>query len=363
MKYIALIFSLAFAFLLSCEKDAPKMEMVYPDATPFVIEKPFLFPQMLIPEDNPFTVEGIELGKQLFYEKMLSGDNTLSCAGCHNQEAAFSDNRTFSPGIDGINGTRQSMSLVNIAYSRFFFWDGRAATLEEQILEPVPNPIEMHQSWKKAIEKLQKSEAYPEMFGRAFGTDEIDSVLVTKAIAQFLRTIISSDSKFDKYRRGEAQLSSIELRGLDLFLKEGGDPGEVQGGQNGADCFHCHGIGGLQFSDYRLHNNGLDSVFSDLGAGGVTGEARDMGRFKTPTLRNLSFTAPYMHDGRFKTLEEVIDHYDSGGHASSTIDPFMKYTSGGLKLPQSDKEALIAFLKTLDDESLTTNVAYANPNP
>lgn len=340
----------------------PKTEPLVSDATPYTLEKPFLFPEMLIPEDNPLTVEGIELGKHLFFEKQLSGNNTLSCAGCHNQDKAFSDDRKFSVGIDGQEGTRQSMSLTNIGYARFYFWDGRAATLEEQILEPVPNPIEMHQEWKDAVFKLQVSDEYPALFNAAFGTKEIDSVLVAKAIAQFLRTIISSDSKFDKYRRGEAQLTTQELRGLNLFLTEGGDPTEVQGGQNGADCFHCHGIGGLQFSDYRLHNNGLDSVFADLGAGGVTGEAKDMGRFKTPSLRNLSFTAPYMHDGRFQTLEEVIDHYDSGGHPSSTIDPFMKYTSGGLKLPDSDKEALIAFLKTLDDESVLNNVNFADPN-
>ncbi len=331
------------------------------ESTPYVLEKPFLFPEMLIPEDNPLTVEGVALGRKLFYEKRLSGNNTLSCAGCHNQESAFSDSRKFSIGIDGIEGNRQSMSLVNIGYARFYFWDGRAATLEDQILEPVPNPIEMHQEWKDAVFKLEIDNKYPLEFAAAFGSSDIDSILVAKAIAQFLRTLISSNSKFDQYRQGKQQLTAEEFRGLNLFLTEGGDPNEVQGGQNGADCFHCHGIGGLQFSDYRLHNNGLDSIFADLGAGGVTGDSKDMGRFKTPTLRNLSFTAPYMHDGRFATLEEVIEHYNAGGHASSTIDPFMKYTSGGLKLPEADKRSLIAFLKTLDDPSLLTDTSFSNP--
>jgi cytochrome c peroxidase len=352
-------FLILLAVVVGCkEEDSKPMAK---NATPFDLEKPFLFPEMLIPEDNPFTEEGIALGRKLFYEKRLSGNNTLSCAGCHGQESAFSDPRKFSVGIDGLEGNRQSMSLVNIGYARFYFWDGRSATLEDQILEPVPNPVEMHQEWKDAMFKLQMDQSYPSEFETAFGCDQIDSVLVSKAIAQFLRTVISSNSKFDKYRRGEAQLTSEEFRGLNLFLTEGGDPNEVQGGQNGADCFHCHGIGGLQFSDYRLHNNGLDSIFSDLGAGGVTGAAKDVGRFKTPTLRNLSFTAPYMHDGRFATLEEVIEHYNSGGHASSTVDPFMKYTSGGLKLPEADKQSLIAFLKTLDDTDFIVDTAYSNP--
>jgi cytochrome c peroxidase len=354
--WVAVIFVL---FLIACEEDTSSP--VPPESTPYVIDRPLLFPEMLIPDDNPLTVEGIALGRKLFYDKRLSANNTLSCAGCHQQGNVFSDPRKFSIGIDGLEGNRQSMSLMNIGYARFYFWDGRSATLEDQILEPVPNPIEMHQEWKDAVFKLQMDETYPLNFESAFGTSKIDSILVAKAIAQFLRTIISSNSKFDKYRRGEAQLTSEEFRGLNLFLTEGGDPSEVQGGQNGADCFHCHGIGGLQFSDYRLHNNGLDSIFSDLGAGGVTGAAKDMGRFKTPSLRNLSFTAPYMHDGRFATLEDVIEHYNSGGHASSTIDPFMKYTSGGLKLPEADKQSLIAFLKTLDDESILTDTNFSNP--
>ena len=350
----------AVLVLVGCQPDTPSS--MIPDVTPYAFEKPFLFPEMLIPPDNPLTMEGVALGRKLFYDKRLSANNTLSCAGCHHQENAFSDPRRFSVGVDGIEGNRQSMSLVNIGYARFYFWDGRSATLEDQILEPVPNPIEMHQEWKDAVFKLQLDEQYPSEFEVAFGSRTIDSVLVSKAIAQFLRTIISSNSKFDRYRRGEVQLTSEEFRGLNLFLTEGGDPNEVQGGQNGADCFHCHGIGGLQFSDYRLHNNGLDSVFTDLGAGGVTGQPKDMGRFKTPTLRNLSFTAPYMHDGRFQTLEEVIEHYNSGGHASSTVDPFMKYTSGGLKLPEEDKQSLIAFLKTLDDEVVLSDTSFSNPH-
>ncbi len=282
----------------------------------------------------------------------------MSCGGCHNPDNAFTDVNKFSKGVDGIEGTRNSMPLFNLGYQRFYFWDGRAKTLEDQILEPVPNPIEMHQSWQRSAEKLAASTEYRQLFGKAFGDEIIDSIRVSKAIAQFLRTLVSSNSKFDKYRRGEATLTPEEFAGLDLFQKEGGDPDVVTGGQNGADCFHCHGFGDMQFSDFLLHNNGLDSVFTDKGAGGVTGRPQDMGRFKAPSLRNLSYTAPYMHDGRFQTLEQVIEHYNSGGHKSTTVDPFMKYTTGGLTLSPQAKQQLIAFLKTLNDPGFVQDPAH-----
>jgi cytochrome c peroxidase len=348
------------ACLFSCRPD-PAEQKKYPAATAFQLNRPAFFPAMDIPADNPLTVEGIALGRELFYEKMLSGDNTLSCAGCHRPENAFTDSRKFSIGIDQVAGTRNSMALFNLGYQKFYFWDGRAKTLEQQILEPVPNPVEMHQGWKRTIEKLADQPRYREMFGRAFGDEIADSTRVSKAIAQFLRTLVSSGSKFDQYRRGEATLTADEFAGLELFLKEGGDPDVVTGGQNGADCFHCHGFGDMQFSDFLLHNNGLDSQFTDPGAGGVTGKASDMGRFKAPSLRNLSYTAPYMHDGRFSTLEEVIGHYNSGGHPSTTIDPFMKYSSGGLNLSPSAQQQLIAFLKTLNDPGFVKNPAFGPP--
>lgn len=359
MRYGYIIF-LSILLFGSCGKD-PEVDVPVPQyspATPYKIARPLFFPEMDIPADNPLTVEGIALGKKLFFDPLLSGDNTLSCGGCHKQELAFADDRRFSKGIDGVEGSRQSMALFNLGYQRFYFWDGRAKTLEEQILQPVPNPIEMHQSWKRAVEKLSASDDYLKLFGKAFGSESIDSLKVSKAIAQFLRTLVSSNSKFDKYRRGEATLTADEFAGLDLFLKEGGDPDNVPGGQFGADCFHCHGFGDMQFSDFLLHNNGLDSVFTDPGAGGFSGRPQDLGRFKTPSLRNLSYTAPYMHDGRFNTLEEVIEHYNSGGHASTTVDPFMKYRNGGLQLTTEKKKQLIAFLKALDDQDFVSNPKF-----
>lgn len=335
---------------------------ISPTATPYTIDIPPFFPPMDIPADNPMTVEGIELGRFLFWEKMLSLDNSISCGSCHLPEAGFSDPAQFSTGVTGEQGNRQSMALVNLGWARDYFWDGRAPTLEEQIHEPIPNPIEMNQPWVDALEKLRTADLYPPMFEEAFGTPEITELRTRKAIAQFLRTLISADSNFDKWRRGEYTLTESEFRGYELFLKEGGDPETVVGGEFGADCFHCHVEAGMQFSDYLPHNNGLDSVFDDLGFGGITGNPLENGKFKTPSLRNIEFTAPYMHDGRFSSLEEVIDHYDSGGLPSETVDPFMKYQDGGLMLSDQSKQDLINFLLTLSDESFLTNPAFQDPH-
>jgi len=350
-------------FIYSCKEDEETMcEALAPEATPLEIVSPPFFPPMDIPADNPTTVEGVDLGKHLFWEMKLSEDNSLSCGGCHFPEHAFSDPDQFSVGTQGIAGTRQAMPLFNLGWAQDFFWDGRALTLEEQILEPIPNPIEMNIPWPEAISKLEADEAYPEMFNLAFGSSEITKEKAAKAIAQFLRTMISAGSNYDKSRIGEYELSPLEELGFDLFIREGGDPQEGNGGLWGADCFHCHGFGNMNFTDFLPHNNGLDSVFTDLGYGGVSDNPLEMGLFKTPSLRNLAYTAPYMHDGRFTTLEEVVEHYDTGGLPSETIDPFMKYTTGGLQLDDLDKSAIIAFLNTLNDPDFIANPAFSNPH-
>jgi len=377
---VLLIIAATSILLSSCKKsfeeDCPAIVEGpiddFSGTTPYDLVIPPFFPQMDIPlvdnpntpfdDRNPLTVEGVDLGRFLFWEKQLSGDNTLSCGGCHFPEKAFSDPAQFSVGITGEEGTRQAMALFNLGWANDYFWDGRSKTLEEQVAEPVPNPIEMNQSWEDAVAKISADPLYPPLFETAFGSSEVTQLRIQKAIASFMRTMISGNSKFDQSRIGMATLSPEEQRGFDLFILEGGDPESVQGGQNGADCFHCHGFGSSQFSDYLPHNNGLDSVFLDLGIGGVTMNPLDYGRFKTPSLRNIELTAPYMHDGRFGTLEEVIEHYNSGGKPSSTIDSFMKYTTGGLTLPQSDKDALIAFLKTLTDQSFINNPDFQDPH-
>ena len=345
--------------------DPPNGGQVY-TPTPYALTIPGNFSAMPIPADNPFTVEGIRLGRFLFYEERLSGNNTQSCASCHAAEVAFTDHgNRYSMGIDGIQGNRNSMPMQNLGWEQRFFWDGRAMTLEQQILEPVENPIEMHETWPDAVAKLEQDSVYPTLFLRAFGTPGISPERTSKAIAQFLRTMISANSRFDQFMRGEVQLNETEQLGFELTLFEGGFPPEVMGGQGGADCFHCHPHGGGRFTDGLIRNNGLDpeSMWTDLGLGGVTGAPQDRAKFKTPSLRNVVLTAPYMHDGRFQTLEEVIEHYNSGGHPSTTVDPNMKYTTGGLQLTPEKKAQLIAFLHTLTDTEFVTNPAFLDPGP
>ena len=302
----------------------------------------------VIPSSNPLTVEGIALGKKLFYDTKLSSDNTQACASCHSPQLAFTDNTATSDGIQGIFGFRNSMPLFNLAwnYDNRFFWDGVALSLEDQALEPVNNPIELHSNWTEVVDKLQADSEYPQLFLEAFGTSTIDSTLVTKAIAQFERTLVSANSKFDRYLMGQEQLTVQELDGLNAFMSE-----------ERGDCFHCHGSpNNPLWTDNDFHNNGLDSNFSDLGLGAVTGNPEDNGKFKTPSLRNLIYTAPYMHDGRFQTIDDVINFYSEGLQNSPTIDPLMKnIDQGGAQLSAEDKASLKAFLLTLTDESFINN--------
>jgi len=307
------------------------------------------FPRMLVPADNPTSHQGVALGRRLFYDPILSGDGTLSCAGCHVQSFAFSDRGTrFSTGIDGIAGHRNAPALVNPGWSSKQFWDGRMPDLERQALEPVPNPIEMHLSWDEGVRRLQRHADYPALFRAAFGTATITPTRVTQAIAQFERTMVSNRSRYDRFLRREAILTTSEQRGYFLFFTEVGD------------CFHCHQDG--LFSDRGFRNNGIDSMITDPGLAAVTNNPNDRGKFKSPTLRNVALTAPYMHDGRFATLEEVIDHYDRGGFYSPTVDPLIR-VGRGLGLTAQDKADLLAFLHTLTDSAFVTDPALASPFP
>lgn len=305
----------------------------------------------IIPTNNPQTVEGVALGKKLFFDTILSADQTQSCATCHAPQNAFTDNTPTSTGIDGVFGTRNSMPLFNLAwnYNERFTWDGKELSLERQAEEPVQNPIEMHSNWENVVSKLQNHLDYPELFRLAFKTSTVTKELTTKAIAQFERTLISANSKFDNYSLGQATLTPQELNGLDIFLRE--DKG---------DCFHCHGNpNNPLWTDNMFHNNGLDATFTDLGLGNITGDPNDNGKFKTPSLRNLAFTAPFMHDGRFNTLDEVINHYSEGLQNSSTIDPLMKkIDQGGTQLSEQEKADLKAFLLTLSDSSFINNPEF-----
>ena len=325
--------------------------------TPNPLQIPQLFEDNIlnpvIPTNNPQTVEGIALGKKLFFDPILSRDNTQACADCHMPENAFSDTDRFSDGIDGAFGPRNSMPLFNLAwnYDDRFFWDGRIFSLEHQAFQPVTSPIEMHNTWSNVEQDLQEHSEYPNLFNLAFGSSTIDSTLVTKAIAQFERTLISSNSKFDKYLLNEVTLTSEELNGFNIFMDE-----------TKGDCFHCHGSDkNPLWTDNAFHNNGLDVTFTDLGFGKVTGDPADNGKFKSPSLRNLVFTAPYMHDGRFATLDDVINHYSEGLQNSSTIDPLMKKVAqGGVQLSTQEKANLKAFLLTLSDPEFISNPAFIN---
>ena len=325
--------------------------------TPSPLQIPQLFQDNIlapvIPINNPQTVEGIALGKKLFFDPMLSGDNTQACADCHAPGNAFTDASRFSDGIDGSLGNRNSMPLFNLAwnYNEKFFWDGRVFSLEHQAFQPVTNPIEMKATWANVSSKLQQNPEYPTLFKQAFGTSTIDSVLVSKAIAQFERTLISANSRFDKHLLGELTLTQEELEGFNVFMDE-----------TRGDCFHCHGnANNPLWTDNIFHNNGLDATFTDLGLGIVTGDPADDGKFRSPSLRNLAFTSPYMHDGRFNTLDQVINHYSEGLQNSATIDPLMKKVAqGGVQLTVQDKANLKAFLLSLSDNSFISNPNFQN---
>jgi cytochrome c peroxidase len=315
------------------------------------------FPSPNTPEWNPLTEEGVNLGRHLFYDPILSSDNTISCASCHKQEYAFGANTQFSFGVNQALGTRHSPTIMNVAFQEQFDWDGKSNSLEEQASRPIFNEIELHNNnWSEVINRLAMSDIYPDLFCAAFGTEEIDSLSIVMAISQFERTLISSNSRFDQWLRGEVAFTSEELDGFNIFSSERGD------------CFHCHPTG--LFTDNIFHNNGLDSDFTDMGRYDITGNPLDKGLFKSPSLRNIEFSAPYMHDGRFNTLDEVIEHYNFGGYDSPTVDPLMKYIYTnpynipgltGLLLTEEEKANLKAFLLTLSDPLFIENPNLSNP--
>ena len=345
--------AIVIIFLVGCKKDKSEVPTIWVhNPTPYSLDLPVGFPPMNIPSSNPLSVEGVELGRHLFYEKRLSGTNTQSCADCHFQFAAFSDTNRYSQGVTGALGTRQAMVLQNLGYANDFFWDGRAATLEEQIFDPITNPIEMNDTWENVENKLQSDTMYQRMFYEAFGVDQVDSVHVSKAIAQFLRTMVSGNSRWDKWTRFELMLTPDELAGYNLFQD-----------LTGADCFHCHPHSSKLFTDHSYSNNGMDLVHVDEGLGGVNGVSTDIGKFKVPTLRNIEYSAPYMHDGRFNTLDEVIDHYSGHIEASSpNISPLIEFAStGGVALTATEKMQVKEFLKSLSDPEFINNPAFSSP--
>lgn len=321
MKHFNIIGILALLALFACQ---PQSEESY-QPTPYELPSPLFFPtQNNIPSDNPMTEEGIALGEKLFFEER-------SCAMCHHKEYSF------EMGPEGTLehlGTQHTMlPLINLAWNTTGVgWESQVATLEDMVLAAYTDPAEIDADTSAVVRQLQQSNVYPALFKKAFGTDEITFVMVEKAIAQYVRSLVFADSKFDRYLHGEEQLTQDELNGYLLFSTE-----------NGADCFHCHGGGAnALFTTNQRYNNGLDAASES--------------EFKAPTLRNIALTAPYMHDGRFATLDEVIDFYSEGVQYSDDISPLMHHVmQGGVQLTEEEKRQLKAFLNTLTDKSLLPN--------
>jgi cytochrome c peroxidase len=330
-----------------------------PNYTPHRFAMAATFPIPALPRDNPLIDERIGLGRRLFHETALSADGSIACASCHGALTGFSDPRRFSLGVRGQSGTRQSMALVNLAWKHEFFWDGRARSLREQVLIPIQDPTEMAETLDSVVGKLSRIPDYPTLFAKAFGTPRIDAERMALALEQFVLTLTGFRSRFDLSIQGKASLSDPERRGLELFMTEN----EPRMGQRGADCFHCHG--GPLFTDHQFHDNGLDEKPQDPGRGRITGREADRGKFVTPTLRNIAQTAPYMHDGRFATLEAVVRHYSEGVRASPNLDPNLaKHPAGGLHLSPEDQSALVAFLKTLSEPVPESSVpSLGRPRP
>lgn len=337
----------AFGILGLRPDSTPAVQPQEPLVTPagVKLDIPAHFPAANWPKDNLPSPAGVALGKTLFHDTRLSKNNTQSCASCHDAKHAFSDPRQFSVGVGGDVGTRNAMPLFNLAWKPAFFWDGRAATLREQALMPIVDPHEMNESLEHVVGKLTNLRTE---FKQAFGSEEISPQRLGLALEQYLMTLISADSKMDRTLTRQQPLNESEARGMALFFTES-DPAR---GIKGADCFHCHG--GAHFTNHQFLNNGLDSNDSlkDAGRSLITKNPADRGKFMAPSLRNVSLTAPYMHDGRFKTLEETVEHYNSGLQRSDTLDPnlakHLRY--GGLGLSKEEKADLVAFLKALTDE-------------
>ncbi|MEM9836818.1 MAG: cytochrome c peroxidase [Bacteroidota bacterium] len=330
------------------------------DPIDFTLDIPTYLPGPILNPDNPLTEEGIQLGRKLFYDPIFSRDSSMSCSSCHLQSLAFTDGLAKSVGIAGLEGPRNAMSPVNMVFNATGFnWDGSSTTIEDQAIHPVTNALELDNDWEIVLERLRRHPTYPRDFRAAFGiglTSELTRDLAVKAIAQFERTLISANSRYDQVvYRNEGFFTELEEEGRELYFIE-----FIQQGVLHPGCSHCHNA--PNFGDNLFHNNGLDSVgaltdFVDLGRGGENNNVFDNGKFRTPTLRNIELTAPYMHDGRFNTLEEVVQHYAEGGHGVENENANIT----GFELTPRKQAALVAFMKTLTDESFINDPRFASP--
>ena len=328
---------LLFIYFICCKRNDTSTlspdTIIADSLTPYSVSYPNYFPILNIPYDNRLTTEGIALGRRLYYDTILSNNGT-SCSSCHNSQEGFS---TF---------TSNSLPHINLGWNTNFLWNGKITGNLEDIMQ-----FEVDVFFNTTISKLNNSTYYKNQFKKIYNVENISSRNVAYALSQFFRVLVSSNSLCDKYLQHKANFTTSQLNGLVLFTTEKGD------------CFHCHSLG--LFTDNKFRNNGIDSSYFgfDLGRYNVTSNINDIGLFKTPTLRNIELTAPYMHDGRFQTLEEVIEHYNSGVRHSSTLDPIMTKPSKiyGLGLTITEKQDLVAFLKTLTDTTFTNSTILQAP--
>ena len=337
MKQLAYIFVILSLLLVACKPETD--ELIMPENKPYALHLPNHFPEMPVPADNPLTVDAVELGRLLFHDTRLSRDGLVSCATCHLQHLAFSDGQALSTGIEGRTGLRNAPSLANVGYAPRLFADGGVPSLELQVLAPIADENEMDHNILLAAEELNQDPVLHELSMSAF-QQGLTPYSITRALAAFERSLVSVDSKYDQYLLGELTLTEEEMQGMALFM---GD--ELK-------CASCHA--GVLFSNFDYINIGLYSEYADAGRERITLNQEDHGKFKTPSLRNVALTAPYMHDGSLASLEEVIGFFASGGENHINKDPRI----AGFELSEEDKSKLIAFLNTLSDETLLQNPSY-----
>lgn len=362
---VFIVFNLTLA-LVSCNKDNPAQIEIYQPTLPATL---YNYSEVTLPaaftsspmnffnsisSSNPITDAGATLGRVLFYDRQLSRNKKVSCASCHQQEFAFANNTQFSKGLYNEMTSRNSMAIINTRFSFRFFWDMRSVTLENQVLEPIKNHVEMDMTLEEVVDRVKLIGYYPKLFQDAFGTTEVTSQRISYALSQFLHSMVSYQSKYDQgVDNNFADYTQLELDGKDLFFS-----GTV-------NCNHCHFT--VNFFGNQPAVNGLDATYTDNGLGLLTGDPADDGKFKIPTLRNIEMTAPYMHDGRFATLEEVIEHYNSGIQAHPNLDDRLTVEGqiGGTpkqyNMTSYQKQSLVAFLKTLTDHSFLTDVRFSDP--
>lgn len=319
------IYGIVSFILIGCTKE------INTEWEGFVYPSHFSLPIQNVIQGRNFTKKGFYLGKRLFYDPILSKDSTISCGSCHNQSTAFSDlGHSLSKGINGQLGIRNAPALQNLIWQPSYFHDGGVLNIDMISLAPIENPLEMDENINQIIAKLNQHKEYPKLFEEVYGTKEINSAKILTSITQFQAMLISSNSRYDQYLEGKATLTTNETEGKKLFQNK---------------CSQCHS--GVQFSDFKFRNNGIDEIIEkDLGRYRITIIETDKGKFKTPSLRNVEVTSPYMHNGKINTLEEVLEHYNSGIKNSETLDSTLK---NGIKMTKLEQQNIILFLKTLTD--------------